>query len=93
MFNDIVIEPGQPARRKRQAPSDSGPGPGPMFNQDTPELTEQVLYQITEEYYTPPPPTPQFMLLHTVIKKLRQSLGYFFPMPNFEVLHITTPKV
>ena len=48
MFNDIVIEQGQPARRKRQAPSDSGPGPGPMFNQDTPELTEQVLYQITE---------------------------------------------
>ena len=42
MFNDIVIEPGQPARRKRQAPADSGPGPGPMFNQDTPELTEQV---------------------------------------------------
>ena len=41
MFNNIIIELG---RRKRQAPVDLGHGPGPMFNQDTPELTEQVLF-------------------------------------------------
>ena len=44
MFIDIIIELGQPVRRKRQAPEDRGHGPGPMFNQDTPELTEQVLF-------------------------------------------------